>query len=140
MDVLFQRPDGSFVINHNGLPYHVTPDDPLFAAAQAEGEDAPFEPAPAPPTPEELLASFTAAIDGHVETTARAKGYNGAAHLASYAASTVPAWAAEATAFISWRDAVWVHGIGLLAEIEAGTATIPTPDDVIAALPEIVWP
>lgn len=50
MNVLFKRPDGTFVINRNGLPYHVVQSDPLFAEAQAAGAGAPFE--PAPPTPE----------------------------------------------------------------------------------------
>lgn len=48
MNVLFKRPDGTFVIRRNGYPYHVVPSDPLFATAQAAGANAPFEPAPEP--------------------------------------------------------------------------------------------
>lgn len=51
MIVLFRRPDGTFVIDRGGWPYHVLPDDPLFAEAQAAGADAPFEPEPPPPEP-----------------------------------------------------------------------------------------
>jgi hypothetical protein len=51
MNVLFKRSDGTFVINRNGMPYHVVQSDPLFAAAQAAGAGAPLEPAPPPPEP-----------------------------------------------------------------------------------------
>ena len=51
MDVFFKRPDGTFVIQVNGYPYHAIPGDPLFVAAQAAGVDAPFEPEPLPPEP-----------------------------------------------------------------------------------------
>jgi hypothetical protein len=54
---------------------------------------------------------IAAAVEARVEAQARALGYSSAAHLASYVASTVPAWAAEARAFIEWRDAVWQAAI-----------------------------
>ncbi len=82
-----------------------------------------------------FVAEVQQAVDAYVETTAKAKGYNGAAHCASYVASTVPAWAAEAQAFVAWRDAVWLA-------VYAGMDD-PAPasvDDVIAALPSIAWP
>lgn len=56
MIVQYRRLDGSFVATVNGLPYHVTSSDPLFAQAQASGSSAPFEPAPDEPTAAELLA------------------------------------------------------------------------------------
>jgi hypothetical protein len=93
-----------------------------------------------PPTPEQLLAEFTAAIDAHVESTARAKQYNSAAHLASYVASTVPTWAAEAEAFVAWRDQVWLFALAELAAIQAGDKPVPTIAVLVASLPEIEWP
>jgi hypothetical protein len=80
------------------------------------------------------VARITAAIDAHVEAQARALGYNSAAHLASYTASTVPGWAAEATAFVAWRDAVWIAAYGLQDD-HARAGTLPTPDAAVAALP-----
>ena len=44
MEIQFRRPDGSFVAIINGLPYHVTYEDPLFEAAQEAGAEAPLEP------------------------------------------------------------------------------------------------
>ena len=62
------RPDGTFVILLNGLPYHVVEADPLFEAvsAAAAGLDLPPEPAPPPipdapqPTKAELIARLDA--------------------------------------------------------------------------------
>ena len=81
-----------------------------------------------------LKHMITAAIDGQVEAMAHSLGYNSAAHLASYAASTVPQWAAQAQDFIRWRDTVWLTAFKHLAAVEAGAAP-PTAADVLAALP-----
>jgi hypothetical protein len=56
MQVQYRRADGSFVALINGLPYHIAPGDPLFAAAQAAGGKAPFEPQPPAPTDEQKRA------------------------------------------------------------------------------------
>jgi hypothetical protein len=81
-----------------------------------------------------FIAAVQSAVDAHVEAVAKAKGYNGAAHLASYVASTVDAWAEEATTFVAWRDAVWLAVIG---GMDSNPATVA---DVIDALPVIDWP
>ena len=82
-------------------------------------------------------ARVVAAIDAHVEAQAVAMQYNGAAHLASYVASGVAEWAAEAQAFVAWRDAVWQAALGLLADAQASGDVISV-EDALAALPE--WP
>lgn len=81
----------------------------------------------------QALAATAARIDQEVEAQARALGYNSAAHLAGYVGSTVPDWAAEARAFVAWRDSVWLAAQALLAE---GTA--PDPEAVLQKLP--AWP
>jgi hypothetical protein len=48
MKVLFKRQDGTFVIEKNKLPYHVLPSDPLFAEAEGNSKNAPFEVQPKP--------------------------------------------------------------------------------------------
>ena len=139
MDVLFKRQDGSFVATINGLPYHVTPDDPIFAEAQAAGADAPFEPAPPPPEPEQIKAALQAGIAAHVDAVAGQRQYSSGVHCASYVASTNAAWVAEAAAFIAWRDEVWQTAAAMLAAWQPGDP-VPELPDVIDALPEIVWP
>jgi len=137
MQVQYRRLDGSFVATVNGLPYHIIESDPLFAEAQIAGEDAPFEPGPPPPTPEQMQAAYTDAIKAHVEATAQARGYSSALSCASYAGSTVPAWQAEGAAFMIWRDDVWEAALAMLAAVQAGGAI---PESPIAGLPEMVWP
>ena len=53
------------------------------------------------PGPYVGLADDQAAIQAHVDATAKSKGYNDAASLAGYVASAVEPWAAEATTFIA---------------------------------------
>lgn len=83
---------------------------------------------------EATQARIVAAIDAHVESQARLMGYNSAAHLASYVASSVPAWASEAQVFVAWRDAVWIAAFALQSQ-HAAAQTVPTVAEAIAALP-----
>lgn len=137
MQLKYRRPDGTFVAIVDGQPYHAIADDPLFGqVSAAEIEALPLEPQPEL-SPEEAQAQLARAIDAHVEAQARALQYNSAAHLASYAASTVPEWAAEAQAFVAWRDQVWLAAMGMLAQAQE-TGEGPSVEEVIAALPEWV--
>jgi hypothetical protein len=146
MQLLFKRPDGTFVADLGFGPYHVIPDDAVapaglwdWAVAEAArlGDDLQFEPGPPPPTPEQMQAAYTAAIEAHVEATARARGYTSAVSCATYAASTNPAWQAEGAAFVAWRDDVWEAALAMLAAVQAGGAI---PESPIAGLPEMEWP
>lgn len=88
-----------------------------------------------------LVASIRQGVDAHVERAAQAKGYDGAAHCASYANSTVPEWAAEAETFIAWRDAVWLTVFEIMDDVIAGEREAPAnADEVVSALPVIQWP
>lgn len=79
-------------------------------------------------------AQTEAAVEARIEAQARALGYSSAAQLASYAASTVPEWAAEARTFVAWRDAVW---LAVQAHLAGAGDTLPEADRVLAKLP--VW-
>jgi hypothetical protein len=61
------------------------------------------------------------ALDAH----AQAWGYDSVFTAASYAASTVPRFKAEALALIAWRDAVWLYAGTTLAAVLAGTQAAP---------------
>jgi hypothetical protein len=146
MQLLFKRPDGTFVADLGRGPYHVIPNDAVAPAglwdwavgeAARLGDDLQFEPGPPPPTPEQMQAGYTAAIEAHVEATARARGYTSAVSCATYAASTIPAWQAEGAAFVAWRDDVWTAALAMLAAVQAGGAI---PESPIAGLPEMEWP
>ncbi len=85
------------------------------------------------------LADYEAAIQRHIDATAGQRGYSSGVSCASYAASTVPGFAAEAAAFIAWRDAVWISVHAQLAAVQAG-APAPSVRGLIAALPAMEWP
>ncbi len=99
-------------------------------------EVVPYEPPPVVPS----LDDYRRAIQAHVDATAQARGYDGGASCASYAGSTFPAWAAEATAFVSWRDAVWAHAHAELEKVQNGTRHQPDIAAIIAELPPMAWP
>ena len=98
------------------------------------------EPEPEPPTTEEIIEGFRRAIQSHVDATARSRNYDSGTSLASYVASTNTEWAAEAQAFVAWRDAVWGYAYAELDKVTGGQREAPTVEDFIAELPEMVWP
>jgi hypothetical protein len=97
------------------------------------GEIAPYVPPPV------SADDFAAAIQAHVDATAKARGYADGVALAGYSASTIPTWSAEAAAFIAWRDQVWLYASDKLAKVQSGQ-TAPTIEEFLAELPAIVWP
>lgn len=138
MELHYRRPDGSFVATVGGLPYHIVEGDPLFEAAQANGSDLPLEPVPETPPP--TLDDFRLAIQWRIDETARQRGYDSGVTCSSYIGSTVPAWAAEAAAFVSYRDAVWAYAYAEMAKVENDKREMPTIADILSELPSVNWP
>jgi hypothetical protein len=104
--------------------------------AMTAGEAAAFEASRVvPPT----LSDFQRAVEAHVVAVARSRGYHSDVSCASYVGSTSAAWAAEATAFVAWRDDVWEVTLAALAAWQGG-GDEPTIDGLIAELPKIRWP
>jgi hypothetical protein len=65
-----------------------------------------------PPT----LAQYETAIAAHVEAVAASRSYSSsAASCAGYVNSDVPAWSAEAAAFVTWWAAVYLAAAGTMA-------------------------
>lgn len=96
-----------------------------------------IDPYVAPPVTEAVCA---AAIQLHIDATAKSRGYADGVALAGYSTSAIPTWAAEAASFIAWRDQVWVHAYTELAKVQGGQRAVPTIDGLIAELPTIKWP
>ena len=92
------------------------------------------------PTPAEIIAAYKTAIERYIEAKAGERQYTSGIHAASYVTSTNLLWAAEAQAFIEWRDDVWAHSIALLEEVQGGNLAPPTIEDVLAGLPALIWP
>lgn len=128
-DVLsYEAEDGRTVVCDQGSPE--------YFAVVVTTEPAQFVPPQIVPT----LADYTAALDAQVEATARGRGYNGGAQLASYAVSTVPGWREEAAAFVAWRDAVWLRALAIFNGVQAGEIAPPAVADLVAGLPAPKWP
>lgn len=91
----------------------------------------------------DIKASFdqiVSHIDNLLNATALSKQYGSAVACATYATSSNPQWAAEAAAFISWRDAVFVYSIDIQTKVLADQIPIPTLEEFTAGLPVITWP
>lgn len=86
------------------------------------------------------IDDYRVAIQAKVDATAQARSYDSGITCASYVGSTNADWAAEASAFVAWRDAVWMHAYTELAQVEAGLRPRPTIPQIIAELPAIIWP
>ncbi len=90
--------------------------------------------------PKPTLADYEAAIQGIIDNTARERQFRDGVTLASYIGSTMPRWAAEAKAFIAWRDNVWFYAYGELAKVQAGHRQQPTVEQFLAEIAPIAWP
>jgi hypothetical protein len=90
-------------------------------------------------TPPPTLADDEATIAEHVETVAASRSYSSAACCAGYVNSTVPAWAAEAAAFVAWRDAVYLAAFGTMGQVQQG-APAPRIRNLVSSLPVMAWP
>lgn len=91
---------------------------------------------PTPPTTEE----YRVAIQGMIDDKARSRLYDNGLALSTYVNSTNQQWAAEAQAFVAWRDSVWTYTYEQLALVQAGERDIPTVQEFLQELPQITWP
>ncbi len=85
-------------------------------------------------------ADYQRAIEAHVDAVAQGRRYSSAAACASYVTSGEAIWAAEAAAFVAWRDEVYRQAFAALALVLAGQAEPPTIEGFLASLPTIEWP
>ncbi|MGP4671794.1 hypothetical protein ACSV5N_07495 [Agrobacterium salinitolerans] len=91
-----------------------------------------------PPGP--TISDYENAVQNLVDTTARERQFRDGVTLASYTASTKQEWAAEAQAFVAWRDNVWFYAYGELAKVQAGQRPQPTVEQFLAEIAPIAWP
>lgn len=139
---VIRRTDGTYVITLNGLPYHVTSDDAMFAVVQRHALEHPAlvsDEAAYAPTQAEIISRFTCLIQRRLDDFARTKTYDGMLSLCSYATSSDPVFAAEGQYGVRARDATWRKANDILAAALAG-GTEPDWDAVEAQLPPLAWP
>lgn len=89
--------------------------------------------------PEQQRAALEAALDAHIDGVAKAKGYDSRITAALRAGYNNP-WQAEGAAFGSWMDTCYAKANEIQAAVEAGERPVPTVEELIAEMPEMVWP
>lgn len=93
-----------------------------------------------PETPQQAFIRLQAVVQRELDTWAQTRGYEGILSLCTYATSTHSKFQAEGQRGVEVRDACWSFGYDLLAQVEAGSAPIPTDEELIAMLPPMQWP
>lgn len=83
---------------------------------------------------------LTAAVQRHLDETARERGYDNILSLCTYATDPDPTFAAEGQAGVEWRGACWKAAQDVLNDVTAGTRGVPTEAELIAELPGFTWP
>lgn len=140
MDVIGYTENGMIRVEIDGGEMFV-PDDvanrhrQIIAQWEAVGNTIPSCPARIP-TQDDYRAAIQSLIDSH----AQSRRYDSGNSLATYVSSSNPAWAAEAQAFVNWRDAVWAYAYAEMDKVMAGEREQPSVEDFIGELPQIVWP
>ncbi|MBO0129190.1 hypothetical protein [Agrobacterium burrii] len=92
------------------------------------------------PPPARTITDYDNAIQNLVDGTARERQFRDGVTLASYIGSTKPKWAAEAQAFVAWRDNVWFYAYGELTKVQAGTRQQPSVEQFLDEITPIAWP
>lgn len=93
-----------------------------------------------PPSIDELRAQLTIAVQAHLDSIAKERGYDDILSCATYATSTNPQFAGEGQACVSWRDAVWGACYAIMADVLAGNRPVPSEGELLAELPAMAWP
>src|SRR5690606_6387841 len=71
-------------------------------------------------SPETIKQIFSQAIQQMLDRAAQERRYDSGTTISTYVNSTRPEWAAEAQAFVAWRDAVWDHAYTELDKVMSG--------------------
>lgn len=96
-------------------------------------------PEPVPPTPEEVQAAIVDAVQARLDAWAQARRYDSILSACTYAASTVPKFAAEGQHAVAMRDATWAALYQVLDDVQAGALAVDSYADVAPLLPVLDW-
>jgi len=94
---------------------------------------------PPPFSIDKIIASYTAAVQSRLDAFAKTKGYDGIFALCTYAASENAQFRQEGQRGVSLRDATWVKFYEVMEQVKSDQRELPTPDELLAELPELIW-
>lgn len=87
-----------------------------------------------------LTATYSAAIQAHLDAKAKERHYDGIHTAISYREDPNEIFAAEAAALFAWRSAVWTYATAQLDLVLSGERARPQVADFISELPAFEWP
>lgn len=93
-----------------------------------------------PFTNDEVVAVVVSEVQQRLDAFARTHNYDGILSACTYAASTVPKFAAEGQYAVVARDNTWATCYQILGDVLAGLRPMPSLEDVLAELPPLAWP
>ncbi len=112
MERLPEAPN-AWVDTETGVVY-IGRDDQTLESILQEASAAEIDPADRPPGIDE----YTAAIAAMLDVKAKERRYDNAVSIATYTRSGNAQWAAEAQAFVAWRDEIWGYCYAELDKVQ----------------------
>lgn len=92
-------------------------------------------------TPEQIKSMLSAAVQAHMDDSAKAYGYDDIKSAVTYAEEpAVPKFQQEGQALRAWRSLCWAACYSVMADVESGARPIPSAAELVAELPELVMP
>lgn len=123
----------------NAVVHVIDPDGVSRMSMLASDVPAGAEIAPYQPGQDEILSTYTTAMDELFNSTAQARRYDNRVTCALRAGYPGP-FQSEGLAFAQWMDACNALGYQLMAEVLGGQRPMPTVPEFLAMLPPMEWP
>jgi len=99
-----------------------------------------IKPPPQPPTVDDMQAVVKAAIQQRLDDFAQTREYTSISNAATYAVSRDAQFAFEGQYAVEARDLTWRTAFNILNDVASGVRPMPTVEEVMSELPELVWP
>lgn len=96
--------------------------------------------ASAAPTVQEMVEIYRQAIQDYLDSAAKLRNYDNIQTASLRAALPNSPFHAEGVAYGEWMDACWAKGIEVMNAAIAGTIPIPTVQELLIELPDLVLP
>jgi hypothetical protein len=82
---------------------------------------------------------LTVAVQAHLDAAAQARGFDDIKSAVTYADEpTVPSFQSDGRRFRAWRSLSWQKCYEVMAAVKDGTRPIPSSNELISELPELL--